>query len=241
VGVTQFDQLTEEFFSALSISGGGVTALCDACVRVLPVGRAAILIRERDAGLQPWCASDRVAVLVETIQTTVGQGPAVEAVTVGYPVLLADLAASGERWPGFAEELARIERVGHPRISGSVVALPLQLGAVRFGALDLYGECPGPPRPELISAGLHVADLVITQLVARSAQPGHGGGEWWRDQPLRSGLIHQAAGMVIAQLGICAPDAYARLRAYAFAHGLSLAEVARLVVDNWIRFDTEGD
>ncbi|MFD0363315.1 GAF and ANTAR domain-containing protein [Nocardia sp. GCM10030253] len=240
MSVAQFDHLTDEFLSALSIRGDGVTALCDACVRVLPVRRAAILMRERDAGLQPWCASDGVAVLVETVQTTVGQGPAVEAVTEGVPVLLADLAASGERWPGFAEELARIERVGHPRISGSMLAVPLQLGAVRFGALDLYGAYPGLPRPAMISAGLHVADLVIAQLVAGSPQPGHGV-ERWRDQPLTSGLIHQAAGMVIAQLDIRAPDAYARLRAYAFAHGMSLAEVAELVVDNRVRFDTDYD
>ncbi|WP_406229636.1 GAF and ANTAR domain-containing protein [Nocardia sp. NBC_01009] len=240
MSVAQFDHLTDDFLSALSIGGGGISALADACVRVLPVCRAAILMRECDAGLQPWCASDGVAVLVETVQTTLGQGPAVEAVTQGVPVLLADLAASGERWPGFAAELARIERIGHPRISGPMVAVPLHLGAVRLGALDLYGEHPGLPRPAMISAGLHIADLVTAQLVAGAVQPGDGVPRW-RDQPLTSGVIHQAAGMVIGQLGIRAADAYARLRAYAFAHGMSLAEVAESVVANRIRFDADAD
>lgn len=232
----QFDQLTNEFLSALefltkrSADGGGIAALCGACVRALPVQRAAILIQEREAGLQPWWATDPIATLVEAVQATAGQGPAVDAVAAGVPVLVADLAATGERWPGFADELNRVEA------AGSMVAVPLRLGVVRFGVLDLYREQPGRPEPSVISAGLHIADLVIAQLVAGSTRSDHAAAQWW-DQPLTSRIIHQAAGMVIAQLGIGAPDAYARLRAHAFAHGLSLAEVAQLVVGDRIRFD----
>ncbi|MFX0577500.1 GAF and ANTAR domain-containing protein [Nocardia nepalensis] len=233
----QFDQLTDEFLSALefltelSADGGGMAALCGACVRVLPVQRAAILIQEREAGLQPWCASDSVAARVEAMQATAGQGPAVDAVAAGVPVLVADLGATAQRWPGFADELNRM------RAAGSMVAVPLQMGVVRFGVLDLYRAQPGRPEPLMISAGLHIADLVIAQLIAGSAKSAPAAAQWW-DRPLTSRVIHQAAGIVLAQLGIRAPDAYARLRAYAFAHGLSLAEVAQLVVDNRIRFDT---
>ncbi|WP_433205567.1 GAF and ANTAR domain-containing protein [Nocardia sp. CA-107356] len=233
----QFDQLTDEFFSALefltklSADGGAMAALCGACVRVLPVQGAAILIQERDVGLQPWCASDPIAARVEAVQATAGQGPAMDAVAAGVPVLVADLGATAERWPGFADELNRV------RAAGSMVAVPLRLGVVRFGVLDLYRARPGRPEAAVISAGLHIADLVIAQLIAGSAKSAHTTAQWW-DRPLTSRIIHQAAGIVIAQLGIGAPDAYARLRAYAFAHGLSLAEVAQLVVDNRIRFDT---
>ncbi|MEU0501096.1 GAF and ANTAR domain-containing protein [Nocardia sp. NPDC005998] len=232
----QFDQLTDEFFSALefltklSADDGGMAALCGACVRVLPVQRAAILIQERDAGLQPWCASDSVAARVAAVQATAGQGPAVDAVATGVPVLVDDLGATAERWPGFADELNRVAA------AGSMVAVPLQMGVVRFGVLDLYRAHPGRPEPAVISAGLHIADLVIAQLIAGSERSAPAA-LWW-DRPLTSRIIHQAAGIVIAQLGIGAPDAYARLRAHAFARGLSLAEVAQLVVDNRIRFDT---
>ncbi|MEV2222538.1 GAF and ANTAR domain-containing protein [Nocardia vinacea] len=241
-GVGQFDQLTDEFFSALeflkklSAEGGEMTALCGACVRVLPVQRAAILIQERDAGLQPWATSDSVAARVEAVQATAGQGPAVDAAVAGVPVLVADLAETDVRWPGFADELNRVTVAGAV-VAGSMVAVPLQLGVVRFGVLDLYRAEPGKPEPYVISAGLHIADLVIAQLVAGSAKSAHAAAQWW-DQPLTSRTIHQAAGIVLAQLGIRAPDAYALLRAYAFAHGLSLAEVAALVVDDRLRFDT---
>jgi hypothetical protein len=221
--------LTDEFLSELSADGGGVGALCSACVRVLPIRRAAILVQERDVGLQPWCASDPLAARMEAAQVTTGQGPALDAVVAGVPVLVDDVAAGQERWPAFAAALSAAGA------AGSLIAVPLQLGVVRFGVLDLYREAPGRPDPAVISAGLHIADLVIAQLVAGSAQSAHAAAQWW-DQPLTSRTIHQAAGIVIAQLGIRAPDAYARLRVYAVAHGLSLAEVAELVVGNHIRF-----
>jgi hypothetical protein len=155
----------------------------------------------------------------------------VDAVAAGVPVSVSDLTVDDERWPGFAEALSAA------RVRGSMIAVPLQLGVVRFGSLDLFQAEAGHADPSLMSAGLHIADLVIAQLVAGSARADHAAAKWW-DQPLTSRAIHQAAGMVIAQLGIRAPDAYARLRAYAFAHGMSLAEVAELVVDNHLRFDT---
>ncbi len=43
--------------------------------------------------------------------------------------------------------------------------------------------------------------------------------------------IHQAMGMVIAQLRITPTDAIARLRAYAFVHQRLLIDVARDVVN----------
>lgn len=53
--------------------------------------------------------------------------------------------------------------------------------------------------------------------------PGGGGSS-------RVGEIHQATGMVLAQLGISAENALARLRAHAFAEQRPLVDVARAVV-----------
>jgi AmiR/NasT family two-component response regulator len=48
--------------------------------------------------------------------------------------------------------------------------------------------------------------------------------------------IHQATGMVLAQLGVSAQDALARMRAYAFAEQRLLSDVARDVVSRRLRF-----
>lgn len=225
---SQFDQLTGQFLRAVRDAGGGLVAVCAACVRVLPVRGAAIVLEERDAGMQPWCASDELADRVESAQATAGEGPAVAAVADGMPVLLADLGHDCEQWPGFAEALA-----GLP-VSGSMLAVPLRLGAIRLGAVDLYRDAVGRPGPRLMSAALHIADLVTASLILASGGEAH---RW--SQPLSSQWIHQAAGMTSAQLGIGREDACARLRAHAFTLSLPLVEVARRVVDGSLRLPEE--
>ncbi|GAB0106777.1 GAF domain-containing protein [Nocardia sp. JMUB6875] len=225
---SQFDQLTGQFLRAVRDAGGGLGAVCAACVRVLPVRRAAIVLEERDAGMQPWCASDEFAERVELAQATAGEGPAVTAVADGLPVIVTDLRVDCEHWPGFAEALA-----ARP-VTGSLFAVPLRLGSIRLGAVDLYRETLGRPGPRLQSAALHIADLVTASLVLATGDEAR---QW--AQPLSSRWIHQAAGMTSAQLGIEIADAYARLRGYAFTHGLSLVEVARRVVEREIRIEAE--
>ncbi|QLY33070.1 GAF and ANTAR domain-containing protein [Nocardia huaxiensis] len=248
MGSSQFDQLTGQFLRAVRDAGGGLTAVCAACVRVLPVQRAAIVLEERDAGMQPWCASDEFADRVESAQATAGEGPAVSAVADGVPILVEDLAGEFDRWPGFAAALANTPGVpgcGHPLPAraygpapgvavGSMLAVPLRLGAIRLGAVDLYREVIGRPGPRLMSAALHIADLVTASLVLSSGDEAR---QW--AQPVSSRWIHQAAGMTSAQLGIDIADAYARMRGYAFTHGLSLVEVAHRVVDRKVRIEPE--
>jgi hypothetical protein len=50
-------------------------------------------------------------------------------------------------------------------------------------------------------------------------------------------VVHQAAGMVSAQLDVSVAQALVRLRAYAFGNQLVLAEVAADVVARRLRFD----
>jgi AmiR/NasT family two-component response regulator len=53
--------------------------------------------------------------------------------------------------------------------------------------------------------------------------------------------VHQATGMIMAQLGVGAMVAFARLQASAFASGQLLTEVARDVVARLVRFDFDPD
>lgn len=225
---SQFDQLTGQFLRAVRDAGGGLAAVCGACVRVLPVRRAAIVLEERDAGMQPWCASDEFANRVEQAQATAGEGPAVSAVLAGAPVLITDFAGC-ENWPGFAESL-----VGPPPVSGSMFAVPLRLGPIRLGAVDLYRDVRGRPGPQLMSAALHIADLVTASLVLAAGEEAR---QW--AQPVSSQWIHEAAEITGVRLGIGLADACARLRAYAFTHGLSLVDVAQGVVECRILIDPE--
>ena len=53
-------------------------------------------------------------------------------------------------------------------------------------------------------------------------------------------VVHQAAGMVSAQLEISVGQALARLRAYAFGNDRQLREVAEAVVGRTLRFDAQS-
>jgi hypothetical protein len=62
------------------------------------------------------------------------------------------------------------------------------------------------------------------------------------DEELTSGpwssraRIHQATGMVVAQLGVNVDDALAVLRAHAYAGDTSLSDIAEQVTDRMLRF-----
>ena len=73
----------------------------------------------------------------------------------------------------------------------------------------------------------------------------HGTGGEREDRPPEQGIdrleVHQATGMVLVQLEIPGEDAFARLRAYAFARGRPLTDVARDVVARRLVFTDEMD
>ena len=54
-------------------------------------------------------------------------------------------------------------------------------------------------------------------------------------------VVHQASGMVSAQLGVAVDHAMVRLRAFAFASEQPLVEVARSVVNRTLRFDPANE
>jgi hypothetical protein len=122
--------------------------------------------------------------------------------------------------------------------------------------LDLYRTVPGPLRGHELRDVLAAVDTATVMLLGMSAlarhsdghQPGGGGhgggghgdgrsgpadredGAWWDGLHSDRAEVHQATGMILAQLGIPAQDAFVRLRAYAFAHRRPLGDVARDVV-----------
>ena len=226
-----------------------------ACVAGLDVDGAALsVLTGTDARHTLW-ASDPMADLLEDLQFTLNEGACMQAAATGTPVLVADLHHSTEtsRWPLFASAVAEQTPVR------AVFALPLQWGTVNLGVLDLYrrsaGALPEAQRRDALAA----ADTAALMLLGRRTDPdrvidgavdgtaGHGvdhganGGGWLDPSWGNRAEIHQATGMVLAQLGISATDALARLRAHAFVHRRLLINVARDVVERRLVFTPEGD
>jgi hypothetical protein len=230
---------SQEFLAALAEYPGGTlgpSELCASCVKVLPVDRAALTIGVTPTAWEPLSATDDTAVRIESQQIVAGEGPAFDAVERGGPVLVDDLAAQFDRWPGFTTALGR-------DAVGAMYAFPLQIGAIAVGALDLYRTKAMPILQADLTAMLGVADIVTMVLLSRPLPIDGDAGptnSWWTPSPASS-EIHQATGMVVAQLSVTARIAYLRLRAYAFAQDRPLIEVAREVIERRVRFEPEEE
>ncbi len=206
--------------------------LCRACVTATDVDGAAVSLLTASVHHETLSATDTTAATLEDLQFTLGEGACLEAAATGRPVLVADLHGREPtiRWPMFVAAVAEETDVR------ALFALPLQLGAINLGVLDLYRTTPGPLRVPELRDVVTAADATTLLLLGAHLRghtdrhpdgDGHGDGDGPWDGPAE---VHQATGMVLVQLGISAQDAFARLRAYAFANGRPLGEVARDVV-----------
>ncbi len=151
------------------------------------------------------------------------------------PVLAADLADQepGRRWPGFAASAGRLG-------AGAVFAFPLSIGAIRAGVIGLYRGTPGPLPHAGLGDALILADAATVLLLDGSRHDGGGadGGAVDGQSPglaVHRAEIDQATGMLTIQLGVGMGEAFARLRAYAYAHDRRLADVAGDIVARRLR------
>jgi hypothetical protein len=216
--------------------GDGARRLCGACVLALPVRRAGIVLSMSGAGLEFLSGSDRLAERLEWTQITLGQGPAFDAIGRGVPISIPDLTKAEGLWPAFLAEIS-----GHA--IGGMYALPLQIGAIKVGALDLYCDVGAPLVTAEFADAVAISELLTAVLLNtdRDGRLPDSLGSWW-NQPLGTREVHQATGMVMAQLGTDARTAYVRLQGFAFGNNLLLTDVANDIVNRRLRLHPDqGD
>ncbi|MEV5440141.1 GAF and ANTAR domain-containing protein [Streptomyces sp. NPDC052682] len=210
--------------------------LCAVAVELLPVTGASVSLRSDGMPVQLSASSDRAARLAQ-IQATLGDGPCRLALETGAPVQACDLTTGQDplRWPVFAQQATAAG-------VRAVYVMPLGNDTVCLGTLDLYRDTPGV----LTDRQLYVARLVAGAMtVALMALPHGEDHETLGGEPWLSGLaadhdeLFQAIGMIMAQLGVGADEAIARLRGDAFARGRTALDVARDVVARRRRFERD--
>jgi GAF domain-containing protein len=220
-------------------SGGdavpGTARVCEVCVDVADMSGAGIMLMSGEEPRGSVCTTDEVSALIEELQYTLGEGPCVDAYHQDRPVFEPDLAdPATSRWVAFTPAAVA---AGVRAIFG----FPLQVGAVRLGALNLYRDRPGP-----LTDGQHADALVLAGVAAQAvlamqaqAPPGMLAAELEDGANFRF-VVHEAAGMMSVQLGVSVADALLRLRAYAFAEDRLITEVAEAVVARRLCFDDAG-
>jgi hypothetical protein len=204
------------------------TDVCAAAVEALPVSGVWMMAQSRAGAGHIMCVTDEVGEQLAELQMTLGEGPCLDVLTSGAPVLISDLddEDSARRWPGFT-----------PQACGAgvaaIFALPLQIGAIRVG--------PGPLDTVSLGDALILADAATVVLLesqdpdGAAAAAGAGPAGQPPDLAHHRAEIDQATGMVSEQLDVAIGEAFVRLRAYAYAQERRLSEVARDIVARRLR------
>lgn len=220
-----------------------VVDVCTAAVAALPVGGAGLSAMSRTAASHPLCSTDDISEQLEELQLTLGEGPCVDAFVRGTAVLAPDLLTTElqDRWAVFAD--AALEAGAR-----AVFSLPLQKGAISPGVLDLYANIPTALDTAELADALAFADLATLLLLdTRIDETGAPAGGWpmpdrgTEDLGAYRAEIDQASGMLTGQLGVGIEEAFVRLRAYAYAQGRRLADVAADVVARRLRFSPDAE
>ena len=208
--------------------------ICQLCAQLLGVTGAGISMVTATGNRGVVCATDEVSARIEDLQFTLGEGVCVEAVTGGVPVMVSDLDQlrdpAAERWPAFMEGITAAG-------VRAVFALPLRVGTVNVGALDLYRDVPGKLTTAQFSAAVAAADAAAAALLQLGSAGAIAAGTDRRTA--YQAQVHQATGMVKVQAGVTITEALLLLRAHAFAVGRPVADVAKDVVERRLRFPAE--
>ncbi|MEV7190529.1 ANTAR domain-containing protein [Streptomyces sp. NPDC093510] len=171
-------------------------------------------------------ATDERARLVEDAQLVTGEGPCTDACVRNTAVEVVDLYQVAARWPAYVP-------IACEQGARSVLALPLIIGRLSVGAVDLYRRAPVPftsaQKDRAYSYARILALLALDEhphlLTTRTRLP----------QPGPQGYpptVHMAAGVLAAKYDLSPDDALARLRAHSFRHNQPLLRTAEHVLDH---------
>ncbi len=205
-------------------------ALCEMCLRALPVAGASVVVRSGPDHRELVYATDDIIRRLDDLQFVLGEGPCLDAYSYRFPVFEPQLRAeqAADRWPGFAREATQLG-------AAAVFAFPLQVGAVPFGVLEMYRVAPGGLDDTQLATALLLVDDVVRAVLhdltdADLMTPDTASPLFGRSE------IPQATGMVAVQMNASIPEALAQLRAMAFARNRSVQSIAEDVVARRIDF-----
>lgn len=208
----------------------GGESLCAAFARELRVAWASVSVFDGAGRQSTICATDPVAARLDELQLELGEGPQWDALHTARPVLVSSLDAKPALWPTFA---------GAARALGvnAVFAFPMFLGAVLVGVVGLASPRIVTLEPAEVASAVRLTSRITRGAVGRALREAER--ERSPESPANPAMrreVHQATGMILAQLDITATEAFVRLRAYAFATSRSVQDVARDVVTRVLDF-----
>lgn len=207
--------------------------LCRAAVDLLGCDGGALTLGYTEKVRVTLAATDPVAEGLESAQEVVQQGPGSDAYTSSryQRLVIGPEGPRDPRWP-----LLDLHRLVDGRTTLTVHAVPVRQRADTVGVLTLW-ERGGTTSVDPESAEL-VAGILAAALSERLEEEDGALVESWAQRA----EIHQAAGFVVAQLGLSVDDALALVRAQAYVRGRTMTQTARDIIERRLTFsDGPGD
>lgn len=217
------DELTE-----LRQGTGDPAKLSAAFLQYLPVAGATVATVGSVMGNETLSATGYLAQRLDEWQFDLGEGPCWDAVGQARPVFETNFPANGGcRWPSLFAA-ARTESIG------AIFAFPMTVGTLQIGAIDLYSHIPATLNTEQQHQASALADA-IGQRVVRDALASHASGHEAKT-PFSRRLVHQATGLVLAQVDVNAEDAVLLIQTHAHSTGLSMMELSEQLLADRLRY-----
>lgn len=202
----------------------------------LPMGGVSISTFGELCPSETVSATDDVATRVDEIQFDLSEGPCWTALANDAPVLETDVVRRpNAAWPAFTEAV-RNEPVG------AVFAFPVAFGPFPLGAVDVYVPEPATIEDDTVRQAMTLASAVSRRVLRRALRSIADEDDALLDRsPSSRRVVHQATGVVLAQLDISPEDAYLLLQGHAFARRTTMRRVAEEILDGTVRFEKRGD
>jgi hypothetical protein len=185
-----------------------------ACAQAAGGGAALSIASDRGAH-EPVFATDSRSDELEELQTTLGQGPCIEALAGDTPVLAENLADARVLacWPELAPAALA-------RGVAAIFAVPVSSGATRVGVLALDREHGGGLNVDELGMLLLYAEATLILILDDRGRLTPGAVELvGRGFTERRAEVHQAAGMISVQLGVPVTDVLVALRGPCLCRG----------------------
>lgn len=200
--------------------------LCDVYRELAGAEGAALTVRYQSTNRVTLSTTNEVARRLEDLQDVMGEGPGHSASESGQIEICAVPGTASSRWSIFVEAAQDIVD------KTTVHAVPMRPERDVFGVITLYHD-HGNRKLALERGQLQFLANVVGAVLIGDKEAAAASGPW-----LSRATIHQATGMVVAQLRVSPEDALAVLRAHAYGQQATLSEIASAVIERRVKFAT---
>jgi GAF domain-containing protein len=208
-----------------------LTRLATHYVELFPADEAGVVLADARGSLHVMASSTERMRILELYELQNDEGPCLDALRTGEPVINVELAGADKRWPRFAPEA---------RGDGFTLvhALPMRLRGRIVGVVNVFATSTERITPEDVRVAQALAGVAtIGLLQERSVREGRVLTEQLQHALVTRVVIEQAKGVLAERLSVEMPDAFELLRGYARSTNSRVGDVARRVASGELLTD----